>query len=91
MAYISRTRYVAKISLLADGRAGAWAHHPPDRPTVRRFEMATPADTIGKGYEAFSAGDVETVMGLFSPAIVWEQGGTNGTTKPNTTASASRR
>jgi uncharacterized protein len=42
--------------------------------------MATPADTIRNAYEAFAAGDVETVMGLFSNDVVWEQGGNNALT-----------
>jgi ketosteroid isomerase-like protein len=29
------------------------------------------ADTVRSGYEAFAAGDVPKVLGLFDPAIEW--------------------
>ena len=43
--------------------------------------MAHPnEELLRRGYEAFAAGDMDTVLALFHPDIVWHIGGSNQTT-----------
>jgi uncharacterized protein len=43
--------------------------------------MAHPnEDLLRRGYEAFGAGDMDTVLALFHPDIAWHNGGSNQTT-----------
>lgn len=43
--------------------------------------MAHPnEELLRRGYEAFAAGDMDTVLALFHPDILWHVGGSNKTT-----------
>jgi uncharacterized protein len=37
-------------------------------------------DLLRRGYEAFGSGDLDTVLSIFDPDIVWHSGGANQTT-----------
>ena len=48
--------------------------------TDKEPKMAHPnEDLLRRGYEAFAAGDIDTVLSLFAHEIAWQSGGSNQT------------